>query len=105
MALTYIFGSSFNLRANEDASNKPPCMASGPVFCSLDITNNFNIHCYQKHITLKRKTLFQCWGFFENQSKFTSYPYGFTDTQDCRVSVMKTLYRDVKALQRAIRVL
>ena len=40
-------------------------MVGGPVFCSVDITNNsyFNIHCYQKHITLKRKTLFQCWAF------------------------------------------
>ena len=63
MALTYIFGSSFSLTANDDTSNKPPCMVGGPIFCSLDITNNFNIHCYQKHITLKCKTLFQCWGF------------------------------------------
>ena len=75
---------------------------TGKIFaCWYSSNDSFN----QKHITLKGITLFQCWGFLENQSKFTSW-YGITDTQDCPAIVMKTLYHDVnEALQRAITVL
>ena len=47
---------------------------TGKIFaCWYSSNDSYN----QKHITLKGITLFQCWGFLENQSNFTSW-YGIT---------------------------
>ena len=43
---------------------------------------------------------FQCWGFFKNQSKFTS----FTDTRVFHTSAMKILYRDVHCQRLAAKI-
>ena len=54
----------------------------------------------QKHITLKHMIQFQCWGFFKNQSKFTS----FTDTRVFHTSAMKILYGDVHCQRLAAKI-
>ena len=73
---------------------------TGKIFaCWHSSNDSYN----QKHITLKGITLFQCWGFLENQSNFTSW-YGIT----ARLSryCYENLYHAVnEALQRAITLL